>query len=390
MASCNDVPTRQCQTAILQSDNNLDSERALPLSIASDVDMPTLASAYDVLIRVLAVALNHCDYKMPTNFLAPGGLTGCDFCGLVVKTGPSAVCEKGTRVSGGLFPYGRYGAGSKPQGSFAEFIAVDSRRLLRIPDAWSDLQGAALGAVGWGTVGLALSDPHALALDGFPSTPTAEPEPVLVYGAATATGTMACQLLKLSGYVPVAVTSPQSAAFAGEYGVSLTCSYTSPTCAESARALAGVPIRHALDCITSAESAATCFAALARTGGRYACLESLQDSWRTRRAVRVKEVMGYEALGRDFQVGPEMAAGVTYTRSASSALAALYARWTAEIQRLLDAGAIKHHPIHEIEGRWNGIITGLMMLQRGEVRGQKLVIRIAEAEAEAEAVSQTP
>ncbi|KAI1755486.1 putative alcohol dehydrogenase [Xylaria castorea] len=390
MANCNDVPTQQFQSAIIQSDHDPDSATALPLSIAKNIDMPTLATAYDVLIQVLAVALNHCDYKMPTNFLVSGGLTGCDFCGLVVKTGASAVCEKGTRVCGGLFPYGRYSTASKPQGSFAEFIAVDSRRLLRIPDTWSDLEGAALGAVGWGTVGLALSDPHALALDGFPSTPTAEPEPVLVYGAATATGTIACQLLKLSGYLPVAVTSPQSAALAVEYGASSTCFYTSPTCAESVRALAGVPIRHALDCITSAESVATCFAALARTGGRYACLESLQDSWRTRRAVRVKEVMGYEGLGRDFQVSSETAPGTTYTRDASLTLAALYGRWTAEMQHLLDAGSIKHHPILQIEGQWNGIIKGVRMLQRGEVRGRKLVVRIAEVEGEASPLSQAP
>ncbi|KAI1303967.1 putative alcohol dehydrogenase [Xylaria venustula] len=384
MAQSDDVITQQFQTAIIQSDNDLDPATTLPLSVAKNVAIPTLATVYDVLVRVSAVALNHCDYKMPTNFLASGGLAGCDFCGVVVKTGPEAVCQIGTRVCGGLFPYGQYtDAASKPQGSFAEFIAVDSRRLLRVPDAWSDLEGAALGAVGWGTVGLALSDPHALALDGFPSTPTAEPEPVLVYGAATATGTMACQLLKLSGYEPVAVTSPQSAALAVEYGASSTCSYTSPNCAEAVRTHAGAPVRHAFDCITSAESVATCFAALARTGGRYACIESLQDSWRTRRAVRVKEVMGYEALGRDFQVGSEAETGITYTRTASAALAALYARWGKEMQQLLDAGSVKHHPILQIDGQWDGVIKGLAMLRRGEVRGQKIVIRIADAGAEA-------
>lgn len=223
-----DMASPRFQTAIIQSDRHHDADSAttLPLCVSDRVEIPALASDHDVLVRVLAVALNHCDYKMPGNFLTPGGLAGCDFCGIVVKTGTRSVCERGTRVCGGLFPYGRYDGASKPQGAFAEFVAVDSRRLLRIPDTWSDLQGAALGAVGWGTVGLALSDPQALALEGFPSTPTsalattaaaapavpaapvltptaaaaaaaAGPEPVLVYGAATATGTMACQLLKL-------------------------------------------------------------------------------------------------------------------------------------------------------------------------------------------------
>jgi len=175
---------------------------ALPLSVADDIDVPTLSvsSPYDVLVRVLAVALNHCDYKMPTHFLSPGNMAGCDFCGVVIGGGPCAVCDAGMRVCGAVFPYGRRAEpGVKDRGAFAEYVAVDSRLLLRIPATWSDLQGAALGGVGWATVGLALSDSQALALAGFPSAPALdlEPEPVLVYGGATATGTMACQLLSL-------------------------------------------------------------------------------------------------------------------------------------------------------------------------------------------------
>lgn len=98
----------------------------------------------------------------------------------------------------------------------------------------------------------------------------------------------------------IAIISPQSAPLATEYGASGTAFYTSPGCAESARALAAaVPIRHALDCIVSAESSATCFSALARTGGRNACVEKSLEG------VRVKEVMGYDGLGRDTQLGSE-------------------------------------------------------------------------------------
>ncbi|KAI0408922.1 putative alcohol dehydrogenase [Xylaria palmicola] len=400
----------QRQKAIVQR-----RERAglIPLQLQDDVAVPALSSPHGILVRVLAVGLNHCDYKMPTNFPVPGGMAGCDFCGIVVVRGSEAWCETGARVCGGVFPYGR-SAGSAAtseahSGAFAQFVAVDSRVVLGVPASWSDVQGAALGAVGWGTVGLALSDPNALALDGFPSTPAgaAQREPVLVYGGATATGTIACQLLSLSGHVAIAVTSPQSASLAIRYDASATASYTSPTCAADVRAQASEPVRHALDCITSAESAATCFAALARTGGRYACVESFQEAWRSRRAVRVKEVMGYEGLGRSIQFeayveSPNLTTAAaaaaaaddddgcnggsssvpppssTYTRKANAALATLCARWAYEMRRLLDAGLIKHHPVREIEGRWDGIIDGLLALQRGEVRCEKLVIRIAD------------
>lgn len=132
---------------------------------------------------------------------------GCDFSGVVVDVG-SAVAETmkpGTRVCGGVFPYGN-GDDSEGlrSGAFSQWLVTDARLLLRLPDSWNDTEGAALGGVGWGTVGLALSDPDALGLEGVPSRPvrvgdekTEAREPVLVYGGATATGTMACQLLKL-------------------------------------------------------------------------------------------------------------------------------------------------------------------------------------------------
>lgn len=158
-----------------------------------------------------------------------------------------------------------------------------------------------------------------------------------------------------------------------QYGAVGTAFYTSPTCAETIRNLAGVPIRHVLDCITSPESVATCFAAMARTGGRYACLEAMNEAWRTRRLIRVKEVMGYEGMGINVRLG---SASSTYSRGANPTLFALSRCWKVEIQTQLDAGYLKHHPIQEIPGKWEGIIHGLAQLKRGEVRRQKLVVRL--------------
>lgn len=156
--------------------------------------MPQLPSAHHVLVRVLAVALNPTDHKMVTYFPSPGRMAGCDFCGVVVEKGTDA-CPAGTRVCGGVFPYAL--SGGLQSGAFAQWVVADGRLLLKVPGSWDDLQGAALGGVGWGTTALALADPEALALDALPSKPAADKEPVLVYGGATATGTMACQLLKL-------------------------------------------------------------------------------------------------------------------------------------------------------------------------------------------------
>lgn len=177
-----------------------------------------------------------------------------------------------------------------------------------------------------------------------------------------------------SGYTPITTTSAKSAALAVKFGAAGTARYTSASCADTVRELAKVPIRHTLDCITSPESVATCFAAMARTGGRYACLEAMDDAWRTRRLVQVKEVMGFEGLGHDVRFGPVPS---TYWRDRNPSVNALCRRWRDEVQGLLDAGSLRHHPIREMPGAWSGIIEGLALLKNGQVRGQKLVVRLS-------------
>ena len=184
------------QTAIVQSANT-SSTFPLPLAVSHSVPVPDLPSAHHVLVRILAVALNPTDHKMVMHFPTPGNFVGCDFCGVVEKshqTEETAAFPMGTRVCGGTFPYSQT---HSHNGAFAQWIAADCRMLLRLPETMDDLQGAALGGVGWGTSGLAFYDPAALALQGRPSQPVDTKEPVLVYGGATASGTMACQLLKL-------------------------------------------------------------------------------------------------------------------------------------------------------------------------------------------------
>lgn len=102
------------------------------------------------------------------------------------------------------------------------------------------------------------------------------------------------------------------------------------------------------------------------------CLEECPQPWRTRQTVRVKEVMGYEILNQRVDLGPT----TTYTREPSETAFRVGMTWARELQVLLDQGLLQTHPILELHGRWEGIIDGLAMLQRGEVKGHKLVVRI--------------
>lgn len=200
-----DMALKREQTAVIQS-QEADPAVVLRLTTSSTETVPALPSSYHVLVRVLTVALNPNDHKMLAHFPMPGSGVGCDFCGIVEsggggggEDGPDPVHRPGTRVCGTVFPYAAVGAGNRHHrmGSFAEYVVVDSRLLLKVPDQWSDLQGAALGGVGWSTVGLAMSGGDALALPGRPSVPAEKKQPILVYGGGTATGTMAIQILRL-------------------------------------------------------------------------------------------------------------------------------------------------------------------------------------------------
>lgn len=157
-----------------------------------------------------------------------------------------------------------------------------------------------------------------------------------------------------------------------EYGAAHTADYMSSKCAEDILAAAGgIPIRHSLDCITDRKSSSVCFKALARTGGRYACLEEIPDSWRTRRAIKVKVVMGYEIQGEDTDFGHEV-----YTRKAKPEWHALGVEWAGRMQGVLDAGKLIRPSVREIGGGFEGVVAGLRMLQTGDVRGGKVVVRL--------------
>lgn len=212
-------PLPTAQKALTQS------ATGFPLTLTFNAPIPTLKPG-QVLVRVHAVALNPTDHKMPTSFASPGAVAGCDFAGTVVKTasqaqGHSAPSSQRLQVRDSVF-----GAvhGSNPiehsSGAFAEYTAADADLLVKMPkgkkneDRMSWTQAAAWGGIGWGTLGIALWDEErGLELqwpwgryaakeagtrgDEVNGASKGDGAYVLVNGGATATGTLAVQLLRL-------------------------------------------------------------------------------------------------------------------------------------------------------------------------------------------------
>ena len=82
--------------------------------------------------------------------------------------------------------------------------------------------------------------------------------------------------------------------------------------------------------------------------------------------------MGFEGQGYDVDLGHPV-----YSRKANWDFHAIAATWTKEMQTLLDNKSITTQPIHEVDGKFEGVIKALEMLQSGEVKGEKLVVRIS-------------
>ena len=183
-----ELGAKSTQKAIIQAKEPVGS-----LLLSADCPLPELFPG-QVLVKTAAVALNPCDWKMPTNFPCPGTVDGSDFSGMVVALGPNLArdIKIGDRVAGALHASNPLNPTS---GAFAEYLAAYADQLWKIPDSMGWEQAAAIGWCVVGTVGLAMF--RSLKLPGSPEHPVQKPMFVLVYGGSTASGTMAIQMLQL-------------------------------------------------------------------------------------------------------------------------------------------------------------------------------------------------
>jgi aspyridone synthetase trans-acting enoyl reductase len=153
----------------------------------AEIPMPPRGS---MLVRVHAVALNPRDVKIIDYSSAPGSIGGCDFAGTVTKVGEGVTrFQEGDRIFAVTFGFDTT---DKTKGAFAEYALAEEDISCHIPAGLSFQQACSIG-LSLATAGLALFQKPGLnlAMEGGSG------EIVLVSGGATATGTMATQLLRM-------------------------------------------------------------------------------------------------------------------------------------------------------------------------------------------------
>ncbi|KAK4228639.1 hypothetical protein QBC38DRAFT_508776 [Podospora fimiseda] len=269
---------------------------------------------------VSAVALNHCDWKMPTRVPCPGAVDGSDYSGTVIAVGITAALTSpfkvGDRVAGAQMASQR----RRPwAGTFTEYILEEADSAWLVPDNLSWEEAAAIDA-----------------------------QLPLAWPWRSASGTFAIQLLKLSGYKVVITCSPKSFQLVESYGAEKAFYYYSSTCGEDIRAYTNKSLECVLNLITETRTIRHCYAAIRRGGGRYCGFELLPDDLiaTMRKSVKAEWVNGLEMTGLEI----DLPGG--YYRKANPELHQWFAELLKRFSRLIGEGKLRSHPIQVSQGDW--------------------------------------
>ncbi|KAJ4299060.1 Trans-enoyl reductase actts2 [Kalmusia sp. IMI 367209] len=326
--------------------------------IRSDVPTPKLRDDY-ILVKTKAVALNPTDWRSLHGNTSPGAVVGCDYSGIIEEIGNAVTApfKKGEKVAGFIF-------GANPRnhddGAFADRVTAKGDLQIRIADSVSFEDAATLG-VGITTVGQALYQSLGLP---FPPAKVREPTTVLIYGASTATGTLAIQYAKLSGLEVIATASPHNFSLVKDLGADQVFDYKDPDCGAKIREATKDNLKLAFDTISEKGSTAVCCAAISSNGGLYTSLLPVRDF--PRDDVRNAATLAYTALGEKvserFPINHhDFDFGVKFWRLS---------------EELINSGKIKTHPTEVRSGGLDAIPQGIADLKDGKVSGVKLVFKV--------------
>jgi NADPH:quinone reductase-like Zn-dependent oxidoreductase len=330
--------------------------------LVSSRAIPTLRDDY-VLVKTVSVGLNPSDWKHIDFLSPPGVLLGGDYSGVVEAVGKDVKLpwKKGDRICGSAHG----GNAVQPEdGSFAEYIVVKGDVQLRIPEHLNFQEAATLGA-GIQTVGQSLYQTLGLAL---PTQPIQDSTPILIYGGSTATGTLAIQFAKLSGYQVFTTCSPHNFDLVRSFGADAVFNYNDPESADQIRKQTNNSLRLVLDCISLPPSIAFADKALSSEGGEYL---SLLPAKIERANVNSRFILVYTSLGEAFSFGdtpfPSKPEDFEHAK-----------KFTQVAQTLLDLGKIKVHPPKVGKDGLRGVLEGIELLRTNKVSGAKLVYNVAE------------
>lgn len=208
----------------------------------------------------------------------------------------------------------------------------------------------------------------------LPDKLLATPEPILIYGGATATGVYAIQFAKAFGYTVLTTASPRHEEYLRSLGADAIFDYNSPTWSSDVKAVTNDQIKLAFDTIGSAETGKATAAAMSSSGGRSSSTEDggpelIKAEFPN---ITAQPILAYTIIGEEFvwADGDEL---ITFKARPED-----FEFWKTfwELARgLLASGQDK--PVRttvDFGGKGlEGVLVGLEELRQGNVCGGKLV-----------------
>lgn len=318
-----------------------------------------------MIIKTHSLGLNPTDWKHMVHWSPVGSLIGCDYSGTVVSVDKDVHknFKSGDRVCG--FVHGG-NALQQEDGAFAEYISVLGDVQIKIPEGLSWEEAATLG-VGITTVGQALYRSLGLEMPNGPLQP-AKSKQILIYGGSTATGALAIQYAKLSGYEVLTTCSPKNFDMVKERGADKVWDYKDPKTIEDIKSYTKNDLKIVFDTISLTPSAEFCGKVIA-PGGVYSALLPIKVQ---RDDVVNKMTMAYDIFGDKYSLGEMQFDANPAEREFGQKF------WEMSSELLRDK-KVKVHPIQVNKGGLNGILEGFELMKADKVSGQKLVYNVADS-----------
>ncbi|KAG8629193.1 hypothetical protein KVT40_003058 [Elsinoe batatas] len=330
------------------------------------VPTPKLRDDY-ALIKVHAVALNPTDWKHVVYIPSDGATVGCDLAGTVVKVGPKVTksLKEGDRVTG--LSHG-VNSGEHEDGAFGDYAVIKGDLATKIPDNLSFEEASTLG-VGISTVGQGLYQSLKLTLPGEGS---GNGEYLLVYGGSTATGTLAIQFAKLSGYKVLSANSPHNDSLVKSLGAEKTFNYKDADVGKQIHDYTNGKLTKVFDTISEGDSPKISAEAIGDQAGKISFLLQVRRDKVPNEKIEIQTTLAYSVVGEGFKFGTQQ-----IDFPANPADFEFGKKFWSLTEKLLAEGKIKTHPADVREGPIEKIPEGLKDLQEGKVSGKKIVYKLA-------------
>jgi len=307
----------------------------------------------EILVKVVAVALNPTDFKHVYNYaqLKGDSSLGCDFAGDIVEMGKNAE-NMGFKVGDPVAGFIRGGIPDSANGTFQQYVKTLPELTWKIPKEHLSYEEAApMGGIALSTA--AHSMYNMLKLPP-PWAPAKEPFPFLVWSGATSVGMCAIRLAKLSGLTVATTASPKNHAYLKELGADVVFDYRDPDSPAKIKEWSSGKIEYGYDTISEHGTTQMAMAAFSDKGGKMVTVLPPKK-------------------GEDDKVELERVYIYTVLERGTAAFAAI-SEWYRQLPQFVEK--LKVIPLKRWPGGLDAIPEALEFLRAGKTSAEKIVVTL--------------